>query len=269
MWGTAATMRNPGACPWPSLSVAFLLLLIPEALCVHIIGGNEVTPHSRPYMALIKGVNDTICGGALIEDGWVLTAAHCLLNRRSSVILGAHSRFSEEPEKQIMPVKKTFPYPCYDKDTHEGDLQLVQLQKKAKITKNVAILNLPKRGSDVKPGTGCQVAGWGVTSNNFHEPNGLREVNVTVIDRKTCNDPRHYNYNPVIGLNMLCAGSPKGGKDSCNGDSGGPLICEGTFRGITSFGKAGKCGDPRWPGVYMLLSQKYLTWIISTMKKAA
>ncbi|XP_037001023.2 granzyme A [Artibeus jamaicensis] len=269
MWGTAATMRNPGARPSPSLLVALLLLLIPEALCVQIIGGDEVTPHSRPYMALIKGVNGSTCGGALIEDRWVLTAAHCLLNKRSRVILGAHSRTAHEPEKQIMSVKKAFPYPCYDEHTHEGDLQLVQLQKKAKITKNVAILNLPKRGSDVKPGTGCQVAGWGVINNQRHMPNGLREVNVTVIDRKTCNDPHHYDYHPVIGLNMLCAGSPKGGKDSCNGDSGGPLICEGTLRGITSFGKAGRCGDPRWPGVYVLLSQKYLTWIVRTMKGAA
>lgn len=52
------------------------------------------------------------------------------------------------------------------------------------------------------------------------------------------------------------------------GDSGSPLICEGTFRGVTSFGKEDKCGDPRGPGVYVLLSQKYLTWIVGTVKGA-
>ncbi|KAM5331569.1 granzyme A-like [Glossophaga mutica] len=262
-------MRNPGARPSSSLSVALLLLLIPEALCVRIIGGKEATPHSRPYMALLTGVRGSICGGALIEDRWVLTAAHCLLNKRSNVTLGAHSRVSKDRGEQVIPVKKEFPYPCYDKDTHEGDLKLVQLQKRATITKNVAILNLPKRGNDVKPGTICQVAGWGAINNQLLVPSGLREVNVTVIDRKTCNDKQHYDYNPIIGLNMLCAGSPKGGKDTCNGDSGSPLICEGTFRGVTSFGKGGRCGDARWPGVYMLLSQKYLAWILSTMKGAA
>lgn len=92
-----------------------------------------------------------------------------------------------------------------------------QLDKKAKINKNVAILNLPKKGDDVKPGTMCHVAGWGLIHNNkLSYSDTLREVNITVIDRKICNDRNHYNYNPVIGLNMLCAGNLKGGKDSCN-----------------------------------------------------
>lgn len=80
----------------------------------------------------------------------------------------------------------------------------------------MAILPLPKKGDDVKPNTQCQVAGWGLTKNA--ESTGsdiLREVNVTVVDRKTCNDEKHYNYNPVIGLNMICAGNSAGGRDSC------------------------------------------------------
>ncbi|KAM7149264.1 granzyme A [Molossus nigricans] len=250
-----------------SLAAAALLLLVPEGLCGRIIGGNPVAPHSRPYMALLTG--EGLCGGALIADRWVLTAAHCKLNKTSRVILGAHSRTKHEPEKQIMLVKGQFPYPCYDKNTHEGDLKLLKLGKRATINKNVAILRLPRRGSDVKPGTKCRVAGWGLFHNTLSSaPDTLREVNVTIIDRRTCNDQNHYNFDPVIGLNMICAGDLKGGKDSCNGDSGGPLICDGTFRGITSFGKAGRCGDPRAPGVYVLLSQKYLDWIIQTMQGA-
>ena len=80
----------------------------------------------------------------------------------------------------------------------------------------MSILPLPKTGVDVKPGTVCRVAGWGRIHNNSPQSDTLREVNITVIDRRICNDEKHYNYNPVIGLNMICAGSPKGGKDSCN-----------------------------------------------------
>jgi hypothetical protein len=95
-------------------------------------------------------------------------------------------------------------------------LVLLQLNKKATINKNVAILDLPKSGEDVEPGTACQVAGWGKTSNKSPKSDILKEVNITIIDRKICNDGQHYNFNPVIGLNMICAGSLKGGKDSCN-----------------------------------------------------
>lgn len=66
---------------------------------------------------------------------------------------------------------------------------------------------------------------------------------------------------------MLGAHSPT--PSVSQGDSGSPLICEGTFRGVTSFGKPGKCGDPRGPGVYMLLSQKHLNWITKTIQGAA
>ncbi|XP_032706479.1 granzyme A [Lontra canadensis] len=257
-------MRISCMFPASSFSIAVFLLLIPGDFCVEIIGGNQVTPHSRPYMVLLKGKK--ICAGALVAKDWVLTAAHCVLNKNSQVILGAHSITKRESEKQIMYIKKEFPYPCFDPHTHEGDLKLLQLNKKAKINKNVSILPLPKNGDDVKPGTMCQVAGWGSIRNNSSQSDTLREVNITVINRRICNDEKHYNYNPVIGLNMICVGSLKGGKDSCNGDSGSPLICEGSFRGITAFGLPGKCGDPRGPGVYTLLSQKHLHWTIATMK---
>lgn len=261
-------MRSPCAVLLSSLSVVTLLLLIPRDFCAQIIGGKEVIPHSRPYMVLIKIDRKQICAGALVDKNWVLTAAHCFVNNKSHVILGAHVRNKTEPGKQIRLIKRGIVYPCYDPRTHEGDLQLLQLNKQATIRKNINLLPLPKRGEDVKPGTACRVAGWGSTANKGPMSNILREVNVTVIDRTICNDQKHYNSNPVVGLNMICAGSLKGGKDSCNGDSGSPLICDGTFKGVTAFGMEGKCGTPQGPGVYTLLSKKHLVWIFKTMAGA-
>ncbi|XP_059132601.1 granzyme A [Peromyscus eremicus] len=259
-------MKNFCAPRVSSLAAVVFLLLIPEGGCVRIIGGDTVVPHSRPYMALLKLRGKYICAGTLIAKDWVLTAAHCKPGKRSEVILGAHSIDKDEPEKQKLSIKKAFPYPCFDENTHEGDLQLLQLNGKAAINKNVAILALPKKGGDVKPGTRCRVAGWGRIQNNSPPSSTLREVNITVIDRKICNDEKHYNLNPVIGLNMICAGNLHGGKDSCQGDSGSPLVCDGIFRGITAFGLKGKCGDPRGPGIYTSLSKKHLSWVIKTMK---
>ncbi|XP_072461733.1 granzyme A-like [Notamacropus eugenii] len=248
------------------LSGVTFILLIPGDSCTDIIGGNEAYPHSRPYMALIND-GKYMCGGVLIQENWVITAAHCSIQKKKAkVILGAHSVSKKEPEKQRMKVKREFPYPRYNEKKHEGDLKLLQLNGKVKITKAVKQLNLPKGGKDVKPGTTCQAAGWGlITKKPMKLPDTLREVNVTVIDRKICSDKDHYNHHPDIGPNMICAGDRNGGKGTCDGDSGGPLICKGTFVGIISFGPE-KCGDPNLPGVYTFLSTEYLNWIRNTIK---
>ncbi|NXT95116.1 GRAA protein, partial [Anhinga rufa] len=234
-------------------------------LCVDIIGGNEVAPHSRPFMALIYEANGkSLCGGALIKENWVLTAAHCKVNG-GKVILGAHSRTAEEREKQYFQIAKQIPHPHYCSDQKENDLMLLQLKKRARLTKAVQLIPLPNSDDDPQPGTICTVAGWGETHNNQRvSSDTLREVNITVISRQICNDNNHYRNNPVITKNMICAGSKNGGKDSCFGDSGGPLRCNNEMRGITSFGKS-RCGTVRGPGIYTRLTKQYLQWIRKTI----
>ncbi|XP_009811508.1 granzyme A [Gavia stellata] len=249
-----------------STSAAVILLVIHGGLCVDIIGGNEVAPHSRPFMALIYGANRKfICGGALIKENWVLTAAHCDVEE-GKVILGAHSQKAEESEKQFFQIAKQIRYPWYCSNSKENDIMLLQLDKRARLDKAVQLIPLPTSDDDPKPGTTCTVAGWGQTKNHVRQHSDtLREVNITVFSRQICNDKNHYKNNPVITDNMICAGAKNGGKDSCSGDSGGPLRCNNVMRGITAFGKPNKCGTVDGPGVYTRLTKRYLQWIRKTI----
>ncbi|XP_078533424.1 granzyme A-like [Lissotriton helveticus] len=242
-------------------SVALVFLIIPGDQCMEIIGGKEVVPHSRPYMALIRDKGFLICGGTLIKDKWVLTAAHCNITQKPSrVVLGVHFQFKKEAKQQKFRIKQSIPHPHFIWPTRSNDIMLLQLNKKVKRKKAVSPYPPPSKGDDVKEGTVCEAAGWGLRNNVDQNPSKvLMAVNVTVVSRATCNDRKHYNSKPKITTNMLCAGDKNGGKDTCAGDSGGPLICNRELRGITSFGPQ-RCG--LWkPAVYTLLTDDYLNWI--------
>ncbi|XP_078266010.1 transmembrane protease serine 9-like [Rhinoraja longicauda] len=236
--------------------------------CTEIIGGHEAKPYSKSFMVSIQANNKHVCGGSLIHVKWVLTAASCLQlvkKKRSIVIIGLQSTQKKDKTEQKISIKNFFPYPEY-KNALDNDLMLLELGQAANI-KSKEILQLPTSPKDPKSGLKCSLIGWGQTnSKDKSRSEILKEAEATVMDRKTCNSNKYYNRSPVITDNMICATDKKGRKDSCLVDAGDPLMCKKKAMswkkevvGVSTARK--ECGNSKKPGIYVRLTDKYLSWI--------
>ncbi|XP_006903214.1 PREDICTED: granzyme H-like [Elephantulus edwardii] len=240
------------------LLILLAVLLPAGTIAEEIIGGHEAQPHSHPYMALVElTLNGTEeqCGGFLVEEDIVLTAAHCW-GSPMSVILGAHDIVLQENTQQEIPVKKAIRHPDHNNVPQSNDIMILQLNTKAKLTAAVGLLPLPGESDHVRPGQVCSVAGWGWISEN-NQTSKLHEVDLTVQEDIQC-ESRYLNYNRTI---QLCVGDPQKKMCTFKGDSGGPLVCKNVAQGIISYGNT--IGTP--PRVSTKISS-FLPWIKKTIK---
>jgi hypothetical protein len=232
-----------------------------EQVTKPIVGGYESTLGSRPYqISLQDDYYGHMCGGALIADSWVLTAAHCVEGGRYfSVRVGLHHLDSDEGE--TISVSRVISHENYNPLSMTNDIALLELSEPA--SSEYTPLKLPTSNvidNAALPGDMVLVSGWGVTRFWGDISNSLQEVYLPLVSNETCNQPA--SYNGSVYDTMLCAGYASGGKDSCQGDSGGPMMVEyaGDFYsiGVVSWGEGCAMADKY--GVYTR-TYSYLDWI--------
>ncbi|XP_022347716.1 mast cell protease 1-like [Enhydra lutris kenyoni] len=241
----------------PFLLLAFLLP--PEAGAEEIIGGVESKPHSHPYMAHLEIVTDrgygTSCGGFLISQDFMMTAAHCK-GRKITVILGAHNMKKEKSTWQKIEVSKQISHPKYSSVTRFNDIMLLKLKTRARWTHAVKPIYLPIWSTFIPPRTVCTVAGWGRTGVREPASDTLREVQLRIMDASTCRGYLFYNSNLQI-----CVGDPRKTKSAYKEDSGGPLVCAGVAYSIVYYGYM----DAKPPNLFTRISP-YVPWINNILK---
>ncbi|XP_033024295.1 serine protease 53-like [Lacerta agilis] len=262
--------------------LAVWLLLLPMLLQVcgkpaqRIIGGQPAPSDglSWPWQVSILYRDQPICGGALIAEKWVLSAAHCFPNIKiqtthSDVVLGAYQLLNISSNTVTSDIQQIILHPNYDSDRSRGDIALVELKSPVSFTGHILPICLPETSAQFSAEESCYVTGWGDIQPGvpLPPPLTLQEVKVPLIDREKCNSLFNAAQHELPLLNpvdpgMICAGYQEGGKDSCQGDSGGPLACpcdgHWVLAGVVSWGIG--CGRPGLPGVYSS-TPFYATWI--------
>ncbi|XP_059620668.1 trypsin-like [Phlebotomus argentipes] len=230
-----------------------------------IIGGTQAVIGEFPgKVSLQTRLGSHFCGGTLIDLTHILTAAHCVTDSRAQVLNPAAIqimagdvsivRNDAAPTREVRFLSHIFVHPDYDIATMENDIAVLRLSLPFRLQQGV-VSPQPLSRSIPAVGTVCNLAGWGTTAEGSNTPSPtLQRVDLDIIDTDRCNQ----SYRGLLSANMFCAGHMAGGRDSCQGDSGGGLMCNNIVTGIVSFGYG--CGRRHFPGVYIDVSQ-YIEWI--------
>ncbi|XP_076583232.1 granzyme B(G,H)-like [Chaetodon auriga] len=230
-----------------------------------IINGKEAPQKLMLYMASVQDSKEGhVCGGFLISEDFVVTAAHCDRGNPTSVVLGTHN-LKKVDNKTMRYAVKRCKHPSFDKERNGNDIMLLKLSKKARLGKTVQPIQLPKTEMKMKDKAKCRVAGWGRTKTGGKDVDVLQVAEVPIVNLEVCKTEWR-NIKVNLPDNVICAGGYDTAKGFCQGDSGGPLVCGGTAVGVVSFNMRKNCDYPNVPNVYTDVS-KYLRWIKEIRKK--
>uniref|UniRef100_A0A8C6QSH6 chymotrypsin n=1 Tax=Nannospalax galili TaxID=1026970 RepID=A0A8C6QSH6_NANGA len=209
-----------------------------------IVNGEDAVPGSWPWqVSLQDNTGFHFCGGSLISEDWVVTAAHCGVTWESG------------------PYLQVFKNPKFSMLTVRNDITLLKLAKPAVFSDTVSAVCLPSADDDFPAGTLCATTGWGKTKYNaLTTPAKLQQAALPIVSSADC---KAYWGSKITDV-MICAGAS--GVSSCMGDSGGPLVCQKngawTLAGIVSWG-SNVCSTST-PAVYSRVTA-LIPWVQATL----
>lgn len=244
-----------------------------QTISTRIVGGQESVPEAWPAMVSIKDKlhNYHFCGGSLIAQQWVVTAAHCMhdsdgneLKAKDITATVGEYDLGSWPTTPPTDIELVLVHKDYDPSTQVDDIALLKLAVPV-TNESIPIASLASTNNWIAQQAPATVSGWGSTvaykpneTVTADYPDLLNEVEVQLKTDQQCTNSLGTSYSSE----MICAGVSGGGKDACQGDSGGPLMVNSNNGwqqiGIVSWGVG--CASTDYPGVYTRLAL-YDDWI--------
>lgn len=230
-----------------AVSATLASVIIPRVpnLDGRIVGGEDTSIENYPYQVSVRLLGSHVCGGSILNNRLVITAAHCIYT-----FLGA-SAYSVQygttvvgGNNNVVAAERVLKNEKYDASTINNDVALIFLASDIPFSATAQPIKLASEAP--APGTPAVVTGWGALEENGGSPSVLQQTSVEIVSQATCQE-KYSEFNEITDK-MLCAGVNGGGKDACQGDSGGPLVANGVLVGIVSWGVG--CARADYPGVY-------------------
>ncbi|KAK4007979.1 hypothetical protein OUZ56_013138 [Daphnia magna] len=234
-----------------------------------IVGGTTALRNSWPFIVALFSRGRHFCGGSLIDASHILTAAHCIAHMSSTdisrleVALGMHTLKPYDSQALRKRVRRVVRHKGFDSFTLYNDVAILTLDSPVTFSDAISPVCLPPIGTtDQFVSKESTVVGWGALREGGRQPESLQQVTVQIQSNAECK--RNYGKDAPGGIvdHMICAAYP--GRDSCSGDSGGPMVTQEAPNspwvqaGIVSWGIG--CGKPPYPGVYSRVTS-FLDWI--------